>query len=118
MRQITLSIASLVFLPLATFAADPKPKDVILGKWESLDGISKGVIVEFKKDGTTEASYNGKVMTTGKYKFIDDDTMEFEQTFLNTKQPLIMKFRMQIKGDELTQTDLKTNIQKKMKKVK
>ena len=118
MRPIVVVLILIGLFPLAALADDPKPKDVILGKWESIDGVSKGVIVEFKKDGTAEASYNGKVMTTGKYKFNEEDVMEFEQTFLNTDKTLIMKFRMQIKGDELTQTDMKTGIQKKMKKLK
>jgi hypothetical protein len=98
-------------------ADDKKPKDLILGKWESQDGLSKGVIVEFKDDGTTTASFKGKVQSTGKYKFVEDDVMEFEPTFVGGKK-LVPRFRIKLTDDELTQTDLKTKIEKHFKRVK
>jgi hypothetical protein len=99
-------------------ADEKKPKDLILGKWESVDGVSKGVVVEFKADGTTTATFKERTISTGKYKFVEDDVMEFEPTFLGKGEKLTVRFRMKIAGDELTQTDLNTKIEKHLKRVK
>jgi hypothetical protein len=67
--------------PLLALAAD-KPRDLIVGKWEVVDdglgGLAKGVIVEYKADGTVTASYGENKYQTGKYKFVEDNVMEFE----------------------------------------
>src|SRR3954454_19405326 len=122
-RQFTRGVAAMTRLIVATLlaalalssgsAADPKPKDVILGKWESLDDLSKGVVVEFKKDDTTVATFMDRQLTTGKYKFVEDDVMEVASNW--AAKPLVMKFRVTIKDDVLTQKDAKTGIEKKMK---
>jgi hypothetical protein len=117
MIRPTASLVLVVTLLTSAFADDKKPKDLVLGKWESLDGLSKGVIVEFKDDGTTTASFKGKVQTTGKFKFVEDDVMEFEPTFVGGKK-LTPRFRIKIMDDELTQTDLNTKIEKHLKRVK
>jgi hypothetical protein len=117
--MIRLSASLVVVLTLlASATADgKKPKDLILGKWESQDGLSKCVVVEFKDDGTTTASFKGKVRTTGKYKFVEDDVMEFEPTVVGGKK-LVPRFRIKIMDDEFTQTDLNTKIEKHFKRVK
>ena len=117
MIRLTSSLVLVITLLVSASADDKKPKDLILGKWESQDELSKGVIVEFKDDGTTTATYKGKVRTTGKYKFVEDDVMEFEPTFLGGKK-LVPRFRIKIMDDELTQTDLNTKIEKHLKRVK
>ena len=118
MIRLTASLVLVVTLLASATADDKKPKDLILGKWESQDGLSKGVVVEFKDDGTTTASFKGKVRSTGKYKFVEDDVMEFEPTFLGKGEILTMRFRMKIAGDDLIQTDLNTKIEKRLKRVK
>ena len=117
MIRLTASLVLVVTLLASATADDKKPKDLILGKWESQDGLSKGVVVEFKDDGTTTASFKGKVRSTGKYKFVEDDVMEFEPTFVGGTK-LVPRFRIKIMDDELTQTDLKTKIEKHFKRVK
>jgi hypothetical protein len=57
-------------------------------------------------------------MSTGKYKFVEDDLMEFEATFLNSNKPFVSRFRIKIAGDDLTQVDEKTKIEKKLKRLK
>src|SRR5262245_23285176 len=117
MIRLIISLMLLVTLAASATADDKKPKDLILGKWESQNGLSKGVVVEFKDDGTTTASFKDKVRTTGKYKFVEDDVMEFEPTFIGGKK-FVPRFRIEIKDDELTQTDLNTKIEKHFKRVK
>jgi len=117
MIRLIASLAVVLTLLASATADDKKPKDLILGKWESQDGLSKGVVVEFKDDGTTTASFKGKVRTTGKYKFVEDDVMEFEPTFVGGKKRL-PRFRIKIMDDEFTQTDLNTKIEKHFKRVK
>jgi uncharacterized protein (DUF2147 family) len=118
MIRLTVSLLLVLTLLAAATAGDPKPKDQILGKWESQDGLSKGVVVEFKDDGTTTATFKGRVTSTGKYKFVEDDVMEFEATFLGAGKKLVSRFRIKIMGDELTQTDLNTKSEKHLKRVK
>jgi hypothetical protein len=118
MTRLTASLVLLVTLPAIATADDKKPRDLILGKWESQDGLSKGVVVEFKDDGTTTATFNGRTLNTGKYKFVEDDVMEFEATFLGSGKKLVSRYRIKIMDDELTQTDLKTKIEKRSKRVK
>ncbi len=117
MIRLTASLALFVTLAAAATGADQKPKDLILGKWESQDSLSKGVVVEFKDDGTTTATFKGRVRTTGKYKFVEDDVMEFESALTGAKK-LVSRYRIKFKGDELIQTDLKTKTEKRLKRVK
>jgi hypothetical protein len=117
MIRLAASLALVVTLLTTATAEDKKPKDLILGKWESQDSLSKGVVVEFKDDGTTTASFKGRVRSTGKYKFVEDDVMEFESALTGAKK-LVSRYRIKFKGDELIQTDLKTKIEKHFKCVK
>jgi uncharacterized protein (TIGR03066 family) len=99
--------------PLLALAAD-KPKDLIVGKWETLtEGTSKGVIVEYKADGSVTASKGEKVIPTGKYKFVEDDLMEFESKLAGN----VIKYRVKVTKDELVTTDEKTKTEKKFKRV-
>lgn len=91
---------------------------MIVGRWESLDGLSKGVVVEFKADGTTTASFEDRTMSTGKYRFVEDDVMEFESALAGGEKPLVSRFRVTIRDDVLTQVDVKTGIEKKLKRLK
>jgi hypothetical protein len=118
MNRLTAALALLVTLPAAATADDKKPRDLILGKWESQDGLSKGVVVEFKDDGTTTATFKGRALNTGKYRFVEDDVMEFEPTFVPSGKKLVTRYRIKIMDDELTQTDLNTKMEKRLKRVK
>jgi hypothetical protein len=117
MSRLIVSLLLVLALLAAASAGDAKPRDLILGKWESQDGVSKGVVVEFKDNGTTTATFKGRVTSTGKYKFVEDDVLEFEATFLGAGKKLISRFRIKITGDELTQTDLNTKSEKHLKRV-
>jgi hypothetical protein len=118
MIRLIASLVLLVAVLATATAGDRKPKDLILGKWESQDGLSKGVVVEFKDDGTTTATFKDKALSTGKYKFVEDDVMEFEPTFVAGGKKLVTRYRIRIMGDELTQIDLNTKVEKHLKRVK
>lgn len=120
-----------------------KPKDLIVGKWESSEGDKKET-VEFKKDGTVETSDKMKMGKGAKYKFTDDTTMELsiefpEEEYKGLKafmeldksegdKPVLddanhsikMKMKVEVTKDELTMTPLVGKDQKaqKFKKVK
>jgi len=75
MRTATLAFVGIVLLVLlAPAKAADKPQDLIVGKWETqLD--NKMASWEFKKDGTFKGT-EGDDSVVGKYKFIDDKTLE------------------------------------------
>ncbi len=54
------------------FSHKPNPKELIIGKWEEIDG--KGTI-EFFKDGTTY-SMGGEAVINGTYKLIKKDQIK------------------------------------------
>lgn len=118
MIRLTAALASAALLLGTAGAAEKKPRDLIVGKWESQDDLSKGVVVEYKDDGTTAASFEGRSLSTGRYKFVEDDVMEFEPTFAKGGKGLLIRYRVEIKGDELIQVDLKTKFEKRLKRVK
>jgi uncharacterized protein (TIGR03066 family) len=64
-----------------------KPKDQIVGKWEATESVlgkDVKVVMEFTADGAAKMSMNAEGQEipgpSGKYKFIDDNTMEIEYT--------------------------------------
>jgi hypothetical protein len=117
MRSLITTLLVCVF-PLLALAAD-KPKDLIVGKWESLDGLSKGVIVEYKADGNITASFKEKTMPTGKYKFVEDDLMEVNVSFKVGDKDIasLNKYRVKVTKEELTTIDEKSKVEKKFKRV-
>ena len=76
MRAMRLSVLALLFLTLV--GCGGKAKDLIVGKWEPADPKEKkGGTIEFTKDGDFLVQ-GGPLTIKGKYKFIDDKTMEIE----------------------------------------
>ncbi len=100
--------------PVAQVAqAQDKPKDLIIGKWESADpkkpAVEKGII-EFTKEGKVKLTA-GPVSVDGTYKFIDEKTLEL------TIGDMTEKLTVAVTKDELTATDSK-NKTDKLKRVK
>src|SRR5262249_42745690 len=107
--------AVLVFLVILVYAAPTvaqggKNKDLIVGKWD----IGMETIIEYRKDGTMTMTIR-KVEINGKYKFVEDDTIEVEITFNDkTKKN---RLKVAFKDDQMTTTDPdgKTNNLKRVK---
>ena len=116
---------ALIALVVATFpalllAADAKPKDLIVGKWESLTGTNKGVVIEYKADGMTITSFREKTFQTGKYKFTGEDILETEGklTVQGKEIPYKNQYKVEVTKESLVMTDQKTKFVRKLKRVK
>jgi uncharacterized protein (TIGR03066 family) len=96
-------VLSLAFL---ASACSSKPRDQIIGKWSGKDGETD-VNVEFNNDGTmkTEKAAGEPKSFSGKYKFVDDNTIEMEMDVGDQKQT--RKAKVTIEKDKLTLTDEK-----------
>jgi hypothetical protein len=101
-----------------------KPKDLILGKWEYIEGGDrKGQKIEFTNDGVVKlevhwmgpigkpAAPSGPVTEKGEYKFTDDDNLEIDVPGIQW-----IKAKVRVTKDELTMTDAQGNT-RKLKKV-
>jgi len=98
MPALRLFALVLVLLLAGRAAAAPKNAELIVGKWD----IGMNTVFEYKKDGTFVMTI-GTVALNGKYKFIDDNTMEVEITVGDkTKKN---RLKVAIQGDEMTTTD-------------
>lgn len=113
MRKVSFLFLS-AFLAFAIGCGSSKPKDLIVGKWESTEDKTKGEVVEFKSDGTmvmTMGDGDKKASMTAKYKFLEDELMEVEMenplAGLDAKMPktLSQKIKIKVTKDELTTTD-------------
>ena len=96
-----VGMSAVVFLLVfctAPGSAAPKNTDLIVGKWDP----GMNAVIEYKKDGTMSISV-GKDKIDGKYKFLDEDTIEIELPGKNG--PRTNKLKVAIKDDELTTTD-------------
>ncbi len=86
----------------------PKPEDLLVGRWESLDPQHKGT-VEFTRDGKVRIvsqEPNGKeVKFGGSYSWTDKERVTVELTFMGTTFKQVLK--VQCSRDELTTTDEK-----------
>ena len=74
MRNVRLSLLFVLAL-LATSCAS-RPRDMIVGKWESVDDKEKGT-VELGKDGSAKINL-GLLNAAGKYTFMDEKNLEIE----------------------------------------
>ncbi len=82
--------------------------DAIVGKWVPASGAEKDKFVDFSKDGIMTYKFGPKdgMTWTGKYKIIDEKTIEVEWTeetlkkdnFLSNKPK---KVPFKLKGDDL-----------------
>jgi uncharacterized protein (TIGR03066 family) len=97
-----------------------KAKDLILAKWEMSKSEGKGdlkvdvkVVMEFVKDGKVKASVTVKVGDNaantvdaeGKYKWVDDDTLEVTFTDPQSKKEETKKLKAKVSEKELELTD-------------
>jgi uncharacterized protein (TIGR03066 family) len=72
-----------VLCALALAGCAAKPQELIVGKWETTDLAGKVQTAEFAKDGTVTMPLPipiAGLRLEGKYKFIDNDRLEFEYT--------------------------------------
>jgi uncharacterized protein (TIGR03066 family) len=87
-RWCLAALAAICFFPTVTPAATPQ--ELIVGKWHTVEKVGEdqiGVSIEFFKDGTLKGELflpkdSGKVEVSGKYRFLDDNTLEREVTFM------------------------------------
>jgi hypothetical protein len=103
MRTIASVVLGLLLL-VAAGCGSAKPKDAIIGKWDVVSGNDKltGTKVEFTKEGE-QTSATGSFVVKTKYRFSQDDILESEFDFGNLK--VVQKFKVEIKGDDMTMTE-------------
>jgi hypothetical protein len=103
--------------PTPAAAATPKPKDLIVGKWEAVapkEAAMAALVYEFKTDGRLRKSMNTGAMFpliwSGQYTFLADDVIQIQMEpppdFLGEKLPTpkAEKARVVVTRDELTLT--------------
>jgi hypothetical protein len=85
MRVLAIAVVSLACL--CFLGCGSRPQDLILGKWETMEEKDK-YSVEFTRDGTIKITRGMSV--SGKYKFVDNGTIEVEveNPFANAPLPL------------------------------
>jgi uncharacterized protein (TIGR03066 family) len=101
MRVASLPGLALFLLVLSSApgtAQANKNKELIVGKWD----IGMSTVFEYRKDGTMLMTI-GKVEVPGKYKFVNDDTIEVEITLMGKTRS--NRLKVVIKEDEMTTTD-------------
>jgi len=64
--------------PATQPSASAKPKELIVGKWQRADPGKESEKLEFAADGAISGDPGGFGENKGKYKFVDDDTFEYE----------------------------------------
>jgi hypothetical protein len=107
-RKITMRTVSrlLPALLLVFLAGCAKPKDLIIGKWEVVEGAMKGQTLEFTKDGTVRMPTIGNLVAEVKYAFVNDDTVEVDMPVLFSKDVVKKtRYTVAIKKNEMTATD-------------
>ncbi|MBL8796990.1 MAG: hypothetical protein JNM56_24020 [Planctomycetia bacterium] len=105
MRHTSVVLLGFLLVFLAG-CGSAKPKDLIVGKWEAQNDEAKkmgGMTVEFKPESAMTMKI-GTVSIDGKYKFVDDATVEVETEMLGKKDS--KKFKVEIVKDEMTTTEL------------
>lgn len=81
-------------------SASAKPKELIVAKWQRTDPGKEKEVLEVSPDGKITVGEPGLAFE-GKYKFLDDDTMEYEVKPSFGKQQY-GKFKVKVSKDELT----------------
>ena len=79
--RFVLALVAVAYIVSAASAADKKPQELIVGKWLMEDPKKKiKATIEFTNDGKVTVQANDKgaeFKLEGKYKFVDDKTIEF-----------------------------------------
>jgi uncharacterized protein (TIGR03066 family) len=90
----------------ASLSAGDKPKDLIVGKWEPAEKNAMTPTIEFTKDNKLKISVPQANLTVeGTYKFVDDNNVEVEISFMGQTQK--EKLKVEVTKDSLTTTDSK-----------
>jgi hypothetical protein len=85
--------------PSKAQATPTKPQELILGKWQRTDPGKDKETLEFAADGNIKTG-NGADSYEGKYKFLDDGTIEYEIVPIIGMQ--YSKCKIKVGKDELT----------------
>jgi len=96
MRKFWIVLLSLSFFFLVSAwegQTAKRPQDLIIGKWGSMAGSQKVMLV-FAKGGAYTTTVGGQT-TRGTYKWLDDGTLELNKT---------QKMKVTVSEDELTMT--------------
>jgi hypothetical protein len=99
------------------------PRDLIVGKWtDARGGVGKSVVEEYTRDGAYLTHLLGQSMSMGKYKFVDNDTMELTLSLkgLPDGQQATVKYRVKVTWNDLVLTpiDVPQPVERKFKRVK
>jgi uncharacterized protein (TIGR03066 family) len=81
-----------------------KSRDLIVGKWDGVDGDNKGATMEFAADGTLTMTVPGAPAMKGKYEFLKDDLVAVEVK-LPDGNKIAQKLKVRVTKDDLTTTD-------------
>ncbi len=82
----------------------PKPKDLIVGKWEGIPPAGRGMALEFTKEGEVRATLR-RGPATGKYRFVAANTVDVDAVDAQGNPLPGLRFRVQIEGDVMTTTE-------------
>jgi uncharacterized protein (TIGR03066 family) len=112
MRTAFLSLLAFVaFLFWPTAASAAKPQELIVGKWQTQEkegGSEITITVEYLKDGGLKARFEfpksgSKIDVLGKYRFLDENTLETEVNFQGEVRK--EKAAVSVTRDALVETD-------------
>jgi uncharacterized protein (TIGR03066 family) len=95
-----------------------KPQDLIVGKWETTDLMGKLQTAEFNKDGTVTMPLKipiANIRLDGKYKFLDNERVEFEYTVWGKTEKTTRKVAVTQETLTLTEDDGKSQLFKRVK---
>ncbi|MGI8467915.1 MAG: hypothetical protein ACR2N3_05630 [Pyrinomonadaceae bacterium] len=86
-------------------AASPSLAKDIVGRWE-MSGNGKTVAFDFSSNLTIESFVDGKLMTKGTYRVVDERTIETRNSDGSVTETIPIK----IEGDNMTMTYQNTNL--------
>jgi uncharacterized protein (TIGR03066 family) len=113
-RRIAVLAVVALLSAAGVVRAEDKPQQLILGRWEPVDGKDKAV-VEFLKDGKLKIS-SRDVTLEGSYKFIDDKTLEVKVVFGGNEQAP-SRLTVTVTKDELTTEEAGKGKKERFKRV-
>jgi uncharacterized protein (TIGR03066 family) len=115
MRTLCLVALLLCLCPLLAAGADPKPKELIVGKWEPINQKEKSIL-EFKADGKLVMMIGADTFEA-KYKFTADDEIVVELTIPGADKGAVEKLKVKVTKDELITIDSR-KIEEKLRRIK
>lgn len=83
-------------------AASSNPKELIVKKWQRSDAGKEAEKIEFAADGSVSGDLGG-IGYKGKYKFVDNETVEATIT-PDLGMQMQTKYKVKVGADELTLT--------------